>query len=357
MRLKRVVMNLLSNALKFTQEGGSIEFSVRYKAKEKQFHIFVKDSGMGIAKSKHAEILKPFTQADENVAKEYGGYGLGLSICSAYIEEMGGKLHLESDIGQGSVFYFDLPLEIVEEEPYFDKVINDSIFVAVVMKQENSFVANHIARYLVKIGLAPEQIKAINHHENIPAQTTHVIAFESKLCGEFFVTMKEKKLPTLVVEENFLKLQEENLDGAGIISCYTFFGEKLYDFIASSRKPKVLIVEDDSISITLLENILHNEYCRIESAEDGEEGLFMLREACNNNDPFDIVFTDNNMPKLSGEAMLEQYIASCKRASLTLKVSISGNDTKSEVYDVLATKPFRKAEIVEIFHNAVEKRN
>jgi signal transduction histidine kinase len=357
MQLRRVIMNLIANALKFTQEGGSIEFSVRFKPKEQLFHIFVKDSGIGIAKEKHAQILKPFVQADADVAKTYGGYGLGLSICSGYIQQMGGKLQLESDIGQGSVFYFDLPLEIVTKEPYFSKVVNDSITVAIVMQKENSFVANHIGRYLMKIGLQPEQIKAVAHHIQIPQEATHVIAFENRLCGDFFMALKEKKLPVLVVEEQFLKLQEENLEGAGIISCYTFFGERLYDFIAQSRKPRVLIVEDDAISITLLENILHNEYCRIESASDGEEGLFMLREACRNHDPFDVVFTDNRMPKLTGEEMLKRYLDSCKEAKITTKVSISGQDVDTDAYDVIATKPFRKKEIIQIFQDAVAKRS
>jgi CheY-like chemotaxis protein len=159
----------------------------------------------------------------------------------------------------------------------------------------------------------------------------------------------------MVVEENFLTLDEANLDGAKLISAYTYFGDKLYSFIDKKEIPKVLIVEDDAISITLVKSMLKDEYCEIQSASNGEEGLLMLNMAHNENKPFDIVFTDHNMPKLSGEEMLKKYLKSTddkKLVTVSISGDVNGKDKDFE-FDYYATKPFKKSEIVTIYHHSI----
>jgi hypothetical protein len=109
-RLNQVLANLMSNAIKFTEEG-VIELSVK-KIEEKGSSIHVnfsvKDSGIGISEDKVTSIFESFTQADKDITRKYGGTGLGLTITKKLIELMGGQINVQSKMGEGSVFSFDL---------------------------------------------------------------------------------------------------------------------------------------------------------------------------------------------------------------------------------------------------------
>jgi PAS domain S-box-containing protein len=105
-RLKQVIINLIQNALKFTTEG-YIEVGFSFKGKN-NVKFYVKDTGIGIPKEKQKIIFDRFRQVDDNHTREYGGTGLGLTISKNLVEKLGGKLEVESDENQGSLFYFDL---------------------------------------------------------------------------------------------------------------------------------------------------------------------------------------------------------------------------------------------------------
>lgn len=107
-KLNEIFTNLVSNAVDFTpNEGGRIEISAIDDGEFIQF--FVKDNGEGIAKDKQGGMFKKFYQVDTTATRKHGGSGLGLAICMGYIEEMKGKMWLESDKGQGATFFFTLP--------------------------------------------------------------------------------------------------------------------------------------------------------------------------------------------------------------------------------------------------------
>jgi PAS domain S-box-containing protein len=108
LKLRQVLINLLGNALKFTEEG---YIEVGFESPEDAWYrFFVKDTGMGISKSMQKKIFERFVQADHSVKGQFGGTGLGLAICKGHVEIMGGEIWLESTPGVGSVFYFTLPL-------------------------------------------------------------------------------------------------------------------------------------------------------------------------------------------------------------------------------------------------------
>ena len=110
-RLKQVVFNLLSNALKFTHPGGSVILKGGYDPQKEIFRIDVIDSGVGISKENLTHIFEAFTQEDLSTTRKYGGTGLGLSISSRIISLMDGELKVESEVGEGSKFYFEIPAE------------------------------------------------------------------------------------------------------------------------------------------------------------------------------------------------------------------------------------------------------
>lgn len=113
-RLGQVVGNLLSNAIKFTPRNGRIDVTVSSPRvagpRARQLQLKVQDSGVGIGRKQQATIFEAFTQADASTARRYGGSGLGLAICARLASLMGGRIDLQSELGQGSSFTLTLPL-------------------------------------------------------------------------------------------------------------------------------------------------------------------------------------------------------------------------------------------------------
>lgn len=111
-KIKEVLINLMSNAVKFTPVNGSIIIDIRrlpsVSENETNIKFSVRDSGVGIAKDKMEKIFSAFSQADSTVTRQYGGTGLGLTISSKYVAMMGGMLQVTSEVGQGSEFFFTL---------------------------------------------------------------------------------------------------------------------------------------------------------------------------------------------------------------------------------------------------------
>jgi PAS domain S-box-containing protein len=113
-RIRQVLMNLVGNALKFTEEG-SVDIAVTAESPKPDGRIGVRfsvtDTGIGIPKEKIPSLFQPFTQVDPSDTRRFGGTGLGLAICSRLVEMMGGTISLESEEGVGSCFWFTIPLQ------------------------------------------------------------------------------------------------------------------------------------------------------------------------------------------------------------------------------------------------------
>jgi signal transduction histidine kinase len=109
-RVSQIVINLIGNALKFTQEG-SVHVHA-YRPDDERWAIDVSDTGIGISKEAQTYIFEPFRRADESPTREYKGAGLGLSIVKQLITMMGGRVTLESEVGEGSTFTITLPLTL-----------------------------------------------------------------------------------------------------------------------------------------------------------------------------------------------------------------------------------------------------
>ncbi|MFO8038465.1 MAG: ATP-binding protein [Sodalinema sp.] len=107
-RVRQILLNLLSNAAKFTMSG-RIQFIIVQKKSIIRF--IVSDTGIGIPEEFHQRIFQPFSQADSSSTREHGGTGLGLAIASQFAEMMGGSLSVDSRVGQGATFIFDLPIK------------------------------------------------------------------------------------------------------------------------------------------------------------------------------------------------------------------------------------------------------
>ena len=113
LRVRQILINLLSNALKFTETGDILVKvqAVDQSAGSARLRFSVRDSGIGIPENKLGTLFDSFTQADGSTTRKYGGTGLGLAICKQLAELMGGEIHADSEPGEGSTFWFELPFE------------------------------------------------------------------------------------------------------------------------------------------------------------------------------------------------------------------------------------------------------
>lgn len=119
-RLQQIITNLVGNALKFTHDG-TISVSATYTDDRLRFEV--RDSGVGISDDRQQAVFDSFTQADASTSRQYGGTGLGLTICRNLVLLMSGDMGLSSELGAGSTFWFEFPVEICEQpqDPFADQ--------------------------------------------------------------------------------------------------------------------------------------------------------------------------------------------------------------------------------------------
>ncbi|MDW8104863.1 MAG: ATP-binding protein, partial [Armatimonadota bacterium] len=116
MRLRQILANLVSNAIKFTEQGEVVVEISRLREQEGRvwIRLAVRDTGIGIASERLDAIFEAFTQADSSTTRRYGGTGLGLTICKRLAELMGGRIYVQSEVGVGSTFWVELPFPVAQ---------------------------------------------------------------------------------------------------------------------------------------------------------------------------------------------------------------------------------------------------
>jgi len=175
-KLYAILTNLIKNAVKYTHQG-SIEFG--YQKKEDKLEFFVKDTGIGIQADKLGIIFERFVQADSMITKSYEGAGLGLSISKAYVEMLGGKIWVESQIGKGSTFRFVIPFQkmgkendktsdILNEVQIEEKSINLKILIAEDTEASDIYLSQLVRKVSSRITHVTTGIDAVKYCRNHP---------------------------------------------------------------------------------------------------------------------------------------------------------------------------------------------
>ncbi len=340
-RIRQVLVNLLGNAIKFTQEG---EICVTVKKdgpvfekngrKLAQVSIAVKDSGIGISKEKIRKVFESFTQADSSTTRKYGGTGLGLTISKNLAELMKGNLQVESELGQGSTFTLRLTLEVLNEQPELQLVKPEGLHQVMViddnatgrewvkeicsLMQLETLVAGSCEEARIQLGNAQRN----NSMPQLILMDQHL-----KDCtgSDFFRQLKESignALPPAVLMLSIMEksLYQHEAERSGIhhlltkpIKLYELYsllcafaaGRTLHEEVSVqqpviekiSDAATIMVVEDDPINMMLITEVLRKMGFEIIKANNGKQCLDILQ----NNDPV-LIFMDVNMPEMDGFA-------------------------------------------------------
>jgi PAS domain S-box-containing protein len=189
-KLKQILLNLLRNALKFT-ENGSIEFGFEMKneSENRFFQFFVRDTGIGIDKNYHEAIFDIFRQIDDKHNRKFGGMGIGLAIAKKTVELLGGKIWLESEPSKGSVFYFTIPApqdkndgKILHEQKNVGMAkdyTGKTILIAEDEKSNYDFLRILFTRMNIKVLWAKDGVEAVKMAESDP--TINLVLMDIKM--------------------------------------------------------------------------------------------------------------------------------------------------------------------------------
>ncbi|MCP4137055.1 MAG: PAS domain S-box protein [bacterium] len=327
LRIKQVMNNFLSNAIKFTPEEGEISVTVEgeHLSPEKiKINFSVTDNGIGIPPYKQAAIFDSFSQVDSSITRKYGGSGLGLSICQNLLELMKGTIHLKSEPGIGSTFSFEIDFDIPPENDAHssgDLFLHaaGSIQQQVTLYQgpgSNYPEAALIKKYLKRLKyktIDMDSIEEVSQHENI-----EIIIFPPLIRAMNILTSYQAldtDIPAVVIADDpgditgfvdtHVHILYRPVTPSKII---TVLGEALHKEIPgpfardqfSSRHvsfpgARALVAEDHSVNRMLMEVMLKELQISSDFAGNGLEAFDKFKE-----NKFDIILMDINMPVSDG---------------------------------------------------------
>jgi PAS domain S-box-containing protein len=327
LRIKQILNNLVSNAIKFTPQEGLVVVEVKYKRKEEKLIFSVKDSGCGIAKENLDAVFTAFQQADNSVARTHGGTGLGLSISSKLANMLGGELKVESTLGEGSNFFFDIQFKDNSEDTFKSKVNKD---ISLLFYNDN---ACQECTKVIQEHLKKFKINYFNFENQIDMNFDVILVFYNNNKNElsFIRQMYENKKIILICEDDDFndleKLQDKNLKvikkplNASIL--FDYFADTFLDSTHLNKeiinielnenfsKAKILIAEDNLINQKLIKAMLSKYEVKITIANNGIEAVEEFK-----NDSYDLVFMDIHMPELDGMGATTQILDYEKEANL-----------------------------------------
>jgi len=312
-RVRQVLINLVSNASKFTDEGSiTIEAFTDFNQDGKpEIMVTVTDTGVGIAEGDRSKLFQPFSQVDDSPTRKTGGTGLGLSICKSLIEMHGGKIGLlNSEIGRGSTFFFTLPLPIPEPAPEPEPSSHGLVIMAV---DDDLQVISLYERYLKPQGyfivpvtdptqavLRAKEIKpfAITLDIMMPVKDGWDVLKDLKNCPE------TRDIPIIIC--SILEEEERGFSlGAADYLVKPFLQEDIMKAITRLDREgtikKVLVIDDDPADLRLVQKILEDMTTfDVTIANGGKSGW----EAITANHP-DAIILDLFMPEMNGFSILE----------------------------------------------------
>lgn len=333
MRVNQILLNLLSNAIKFTPKGGSVKLEIRMlrSASDKIWLRFiVKDSGIGMKKEFLEHLYEPFEQADNGIARKYGGTGLGMVITKNLVAIMDGTIEVESQEGAGTTFMVDLPFGVSKVDK---KTAAEMEEMRVLVVDDDNDTCEHAVVLLKGMGVNVDW--ALNGFEAIEKVRSaceddgrcYDVCFIDWCMPELDGIETARRMRRYVGPDVLIIIIsaydwsgiEEQAKAAGVNAFIAkpFFASNLYNTLLTvSRKPelgfsavgnketydfggkKVLLVEDNELNMEIASELLKFVNLQVEHAENGKVAVDIFRNS--KEKEYALIFMDIQMPLMNG---------------------------------------------------------
>jgi len=378
-KIKEVLLNLISNAIKFTPEYGEVSVRITKQTVSNQniekIYFEVSDSGIGIDAKDMDDIFDAFSQADSTITRKFGGTGLGLTISSNYVSLMGGKLEVTSQSGSGSKFYFVLTLR--KEKPLKKRYQNrfknfHSLIIASGNTEDklSKYLKRHMSYLSGSAKLAT--IKMLNSEDTLK-DINLLLVQKDQIMEKDFELLESLNIPILNISKTKDRIEGKNLIQEGIFSTYEplsvtrlvkslqsielktdFKDIEIEDKEKIKRKDRysVLVAEDNEINQKLMIKILENLNFDVITVENGKDAV----EARKNTE-FDLILMDIAMPVMDGVSATKEILAYEKENKLDHIpiIALTANALKgdrekflNDGLDDYLPKPTKESEIREL---------
>lgn len=394
-RIEQILLNVLNNAVKFTQKGDvSLDVRLSGKEKDKYYIAFtVKDTGIGMTEAQLEKLFTPFVQGDSSINRLFGGSGLGLSIVKSLVDLMEGEIQVFSTFGEGSTFIITLPLTVdIEKEEYYIKTLLDKHFkrlrVLVLDKSAEDLylIGNYFNHFGIQSELTGSEVYALDMLEESNGLTFRpfdlfIIDYDTPLEGGFsFVESIRNNenisiMPKIIMmlpimkADLFEKLNEYGIDlgiGKPIIpsallnGILDIFNLKVVSDLHSSQdqeimpekldKPyRVLLAEDNLTNQLIASSLLQQSGIDIIIANNGKEAIDLYKE---HKETVQLILLDLHMPIMNGYEAAERIREISKDIPIVAMTAdvIVGVREKCEQYGIYhyISKPFNPERFIQI---------
>ncbi len=380
-RIKQIIMNLVSNAVKFTHEG-HISVDVDYQESTTQKSVFltfrVTDTGVGIERDKLNTIFEPFTQEDEGISRQFGGTGLGLAICRQLVAMMGGKLTATSSKGIGTSFEFSIEVEVLPIVGWRSEIIRTGILIADQYSYTDQIVK--------ECRLAGIQLSEVKHIEDLTssARESEVIFYchdgKSKLDSAIDELENYVDASRIIVCQYHLTTTYTNSERIHAVLTQPFLGNRfrhaidelaqveqnaksyhvtqsavIHNINQSRTHRRILIAEDNLMNQKIASFFLDKAGYDYLIASNGQEAL----EAITTGEQFDAILMDCMMPVMDGLTATkeirrwEKEVGSDKITIIALTASVLEEDIQNcfaAGMDAYLPKPYKSNQLFELFN-------
>ena len=334
-RLRQVAVNLVSNAIKFTSKG-EVVLDVTTERRDEEatiLHFIVRDTGIGIVPDKMQAIFKAFTQADNSTVRKYGGTGLGLTISSRLVESMGGRIWVESELGQGSRFHFTAQFGVGSGRASDPPTATESCLkgVAVLVVDDNATNRRILAETLTRWGMKPtiassgsealdilrrtasegDSIPLVLSDVEMPEMDGHallrrlredpglgatrVVLLTSSGANGASRTPGAAGYLTKPVRQSELRVAILKALGTGVATEGRALAPSQHSRSGRSRSLRILVVEDNLVNQQIVRRLLEKRGHAVVLADNGRSALRALEQQ-----DFELVFMDVQMPEMDG---------------------------------------------------------
>jgi len=381
-RLRQIVLNLISNALKFTDSGEIVVTAVNDPEAEGTDHlrITVSDTGIGIPARKAETIFNSFTQVDSSTTRKYGGTGLGLTICRSLTDMMGGRIWVESEEGRGSSFVFTAILPPAAGEALTG---TGAVFRGkrILIVEDNATARKILQNHLSAAGAEVEAVaNADNVLEQLQQGRYDLLLTDHSMPGmsgvELAQTVKQQfpeqhvllMIDSIHLNQSIKELSSHGIDGYLVKPIkYSELQKQLLDMLSrhngrqrvaeeagaaeSSRPLRILLVDDNADNRLLVKAFLKKLPYELVEAENGQEAVEHFKQ-----DDYDLVIMDVQMPIMDGRSAtrnIREWESETGKPH-TPVIALTAHAIKEEIDECLQAgcdahlgKPVKKAALIE----------